>query len=58
MWYFPEHTFAAYYYAFFEKADFIDVDLQPTKDGKFVVYHDPIFLEHEIHGLDTFEKSE
>ena len=27
MWYFPEHTLVSYYYAFFEGADFIDVDL-------------------------------
>jgi glycerophosphoryl diester phosphodiesterase len=57
MWYFPEHTLMAYYYAFFEKSDFIDVDLQPTKDGKFVVYHDPILQEHEVEGLQSFDQT-
>ena len=60
VWYFPEHTIAAYYYAFFEGAHFIDVDLHPTKDGSFVAYHDfaitpadtPSVLEHP----DVFTK--
>ena len=58
MWYMPEHTYPAYYYAFFEGADFIDVDLQPTKDGQFIVYHDPVLLDKEISGLDIFPKDQ
>ena len=51
MWYFPEHTSAAYYYSFFEGADFIDVDLQPTKDGHFMVFHDIVITHDEVDGL-------
>ena len=51
MWYFPEHTSAAYYYSFFEGADFIDVDLQPTKDNQFLVFHDPIITHDDVEGL-------
>ena len=51
MGYFPEHTQAAYYYSFFEGADFIDIDVQPTKDGDLVVYHDPVLLEDTVSGL-------
>jgi len=51
MWYVPEHTLPAYYFSFMEGAHFIDVDLQPTKDGGFVVYHDPVLMPHEIWGL-------
>ena len=55
MWYLPEHTLAAYYYAFFEGAHFIDVDVHPTRDGKFIVYHDPVLLDTELSGLETFD---
>ena len=48
MWYLPEHTVAAYYYAFFEGADFIDIDLQPTADGSFIAYHDNVITPSDI----------
>ena len=54
MWYIPEHSLASYYYAFFEKADFIDVDIHPTKDGTFIVYHDPIMTPDDVEGLRDF----
>ena len=54
MWYFPEHTIAAYYYAFFEGADFIDVDLHPTKDGTFIAYHDPVITPEEAPSILDF----
>ena len=48
----PEHTLLSYYYAFFEGADFIDVDIQPTKDGQFIVFHDALVNDKELYGLD------
>lgn len=36
----PEHTFAAYDKAIKEKADYIELDLQMTKDKKLVAMHD------------------
>lgn len=36
----PEHTFAAYDEAIKEKADYIELDLQMTKDKKLVAIHD------------------
>lgn len=53
MGYFPEHTKLAYYYAHFEGSDFIDIDLQPTKDGHFVVNHDPCFSQ-ELTGYEAY----
>lgn len=38
---FPEHSLGAYSDAYFGGADFIDVDLQVTKDGHLVAQHDP-----------------
>ena len=51
MWYFPEHTSPAYYYSFFEGADFIDADITPTKDNEFVIFHDPIITTADVEGL-------
>lgn len=51
MWYFPEHSVPAYYYSFFEGADFIDVDINPTSDGHFVIFHDPIVTKNHVDGL-------
>lgn len=55
-WYFPEHTLDAYYYAFFEGADFIDVDIHPTADGEFIVYHDPVLMGDDLSGFDEYDK--
>ena len=45
MGYFPEHTRIAYYYSFFEGADFVDVDVHPTKDGHLIVNHHATLIE-------------
>lgn len=37
----PEHTFAAYDMALTDGADYLEQDLQLTKDGELVVLHDP-----------------
>ncbi len=39
--YAPEHTLAAYGLAIEQGADFVEQDLQLTKDGQFVCLHDP-----------------
>ncbi len=39
--YAPEHTLAAYTLAIEQGADFVEQDLQLTKDGHFVCLHDP-----------------
>jgi glycerophosphoryl diester phosphodiesterase len=39
--YAPEHTLAAYGLAIEQGADFVEQDLQLTKDGHFVCLHDP-----------------
>lgn len=39
--YAPEHTLAAYGLAIEQSADFVEQDLQLTKDGHFVCLHDP-----------------
>ena len=38
---FPEHSAAAYTSAYYEGADFIEPDLQVTKDGILLVMHNP-----------------
>lgn len=38
--YAPEHTFAAYELAKRMKADYIEIDLQMTKDGELIAMHD------------------
>ncbi|WLV24383.1 glycerophosphodiester phosphodiesterase [Aciduricibacillus chroicocephali] len=38
--YAPEHTFASYEMAENVKADYLEIDLQMTKDGKLVAMHD------------------
>ena len=42
---FPEHTRASYSAAYFENVDFIELDLQLTKDGHLVTSHDPTLKE-------------
>ena len=39
--YAPEHTFAAYDLALDQGADYLEQDVQLTKDGQLVVLHDP-----------------
>ncbi|HKP87141.1 MAG TPA: glycerophosphodiester phosphodiesterase family protein [Blastocatellia bacterium] len=39
--YAPEHTLAAYALAIEQGADFVEQDLQITKDGHFICLHDP-----------------
>lgn len=40
---YPEHTTAGYHISYYEGAHFVDVDLQPTKDGVLVAHHEPCF---------------
>ncbi|CDW82941.1 glycerophosphoryl diester phosphodiesterase [Stylonychia lemnae] len=49
--YFPEHTFPGYEYAFYDGADFIDIDVQPTKDGHLVAHHEPS-LDNQLIGTE------
>jgi len=42
---YPEHTFAAYESAMSVGANFIEMDLQPTKDHEIVVVHSPNLAE-------------
>eukprot|EP00347_Sterkiella_histriomuscorum_P016028 403354766 len=51
--YFPEHTEPAYHYAFFEGAHFIDIDIQPTKDGHLVIHHEPA-LDGQLIGEEMY----
>lgn len=39
---FPEHTLAAYTSAFYYGADYVELDLQVTKDNVLVISHDPV----------------
>ena len=39
--FFPEHSEASYSSAYTENVDFVELDLQITKDGHFVTNHDP-----------------
>ncbi|HKS45573.1 MAG TPA: glycerophosphodiester phosphodiesterase [Amycolatopsis sp.] len=47
----PEHTLASYELAFRQGADWVDVDLVPTKDGQLVARH-----ENEIGGTTDVAK--
>ena len=38
---FPEHSLGSYTDAYYGGADFIEMDLQATKDGELVAQHDP-----------------
>lgn len=38
---FPEHSKAGYEDAFFNGADWVELDLQVTKDGHIIAFHDP-----------------
>ena len=39
--FFPEHSEGSYTSAYTENVDFVELDLQITKDGHFVTNHDP-----------------
>ena len=41
---FPEHTNGSYSSAFYEGVDFVELDIQYTKDGIPVTSHDPTIL--------------
>ncbi len=49
----PEHTFAAYELAIAQGADYVEQDLQVTKDGVLVSLHDPI-LERTTNVEEVF----
>lgn len=54
---FPEHTFGSYSSAFNEGVDFVELDIQITKDGHLICNHDPTLKEStniEEHA-DKFE---
>jgi glycerophosphoryl diester phosphodiesterase len=38
---FPEHTNGSYSSAYMEGVDFVELDLQITKDGQLITSHDP-----------------
>ena len=40
--YLPEHTKKGYELSYFMGADFMETDIGLTKDGKMIVFHDPI----------------
>ena len=42
---FPEHSHASYSAAYNEEVDFVELDLQLTKDGYLVTSHDPFLKE-------------
>jgi glycerophosphoryl diester phosphodiesterase len=42
---FPEHTHASYSSAYNEGVDFVEIDIQITKDGELVCNHDPTLKE-------------
>lgn len=37
---FPEHSIGAYVQAYYDGADFIELDVQVTRDGQLVAQHD------------------
>ncbi len=51
--YAPEHTFAAYQLAIEQGADFVEQDLQVTKDGALICLHDPD-LERTTNVAEVF----
>jgi len=42
---FPEHTIGSYSSAYYYGADFVELDIQITKDGHLVTSHDPTLKE-------------
>ena len=42
---FPEHSHASYSNAYVENVDFVELDLQLTKDGHIVTNHDPFLKD-------------
>jgi glycerophosphoryl diester phosphodiesterase len=51
--YAPEHTAAAYELAIFQGTDYVEQDLQVTKDGVLVCVHDPV-LERTTNVKEVF----
>lgn len=49
---FPEHTLGAYSSAFASGVDFVELDLQITKDGQFITSHDPTLKE--VSNIEDF----
>ena len=50
---FPEHTSAAYISAYYYGADFVELDLQITKDLHLITSHDPCL--RPTTNIDSFE---
>ena len=50
---FPEHTLASYSSAYFNGADWVEIDLQLTNDSHLINSHDPCL--RETTNIDTFE---
>eukprot|EP00356_Strombidium_inclinatum_P003810 CAMPEP_0170494128 /NCGR_PEP_ID=MMETSP0208-20121228/14464_1 /TAXON_ID=197538 /ORGANISM="Strombidium inclinatum, Strain S3" /LENGTH=314 /DNA_ID=CAMNT_0010770137 /DNA_START=127 /DNA_END=1068 /DNA_ORIENTATION=+ len=52
----PEHTSAAYSQAFYEGVDFVELDIQITKDLQLITSHDPVLVETSdiLDHLDEF----
>ena len=50
---FPEHTVGSYSSAYHYGADFVELDLQLTKDGHLVLSHDPCL--RETTDIDSWE---
>jgi len=42
---FPEHSIGAYSSAYYYGADYVELDLQISKDGHLIVNHDPCLTE-------------
>lgn len=40
--YFPEHSIKGFELAYYMGADYLETDINLTKDGKMVIFHDPI----------------
>ncbi len=55
--YAPEHTFAAYKMAMDMRADYIEFDLQQTKDGVLICLHDET-LDRTTNAKEIFAKRE
>jgi glycerophosphoryl diester phosphodiesterase len=51
---FPEHTAVAYTSAHYAGADFNELDLQVTKDGRLVISHNPVLKETNNIGCSAF----
>lgn len=50
---FPEHTLGAYTSAYMYGADYVELDIQITKDGHLVTSHDPCL--RDTTNIDSYE---